>query len=99
MTNQELAREWAATLRGAAGVIWRNLPFDGEQEVRLHRENAETIAALLDRLAEGGAVKPVQQPHACPVCGGSGQVFDRYAVTTSATVACSPCQGTGILWR
>ncbi len=52
-TDQELAREWAETLRGAAAVIWRNLPFDGEQDVRLHRENAETIAPLLESLAEG----------------------------------------------
>ena len=86
MTDQEKAREWANDLK-VNGPRW------------LGRDDTDQLAALLDRLAEGGAVKPVQQPHACPVCGGSGQVFDRYAAATSATVACSPCQGTGILWR
>ena len=38
-------------------------------------------------------------PHKCPVCEGSGYVYDKSGMCTSNILKCHACSGTGIVWE
>lgn len=46
----------------------------------------------------------MSKPHTCPVCEGTGKIFQGPAVTTDACfnrfyVSCHGCNGSGIVWE